>query len=89
MLILEKTQTKNVIYHLDHNGVENDYSSCDTPLLIKEGQMKKCKMGGKLTNVQWKKYNFTLFNDSIHYSKKYDSQVSYECMIFVLVIISD
>ncbi|XP_028396464.1 ras GTPase-activating protein 4-like isoform X2 [Dendronephthya gigantea] len=58
----------------NHNLIENDDSNCDTPLLIKEGQMKKCKMGGKLANVQWKKYNFTLFNDSIHYSKKYDSQ---------------
>lgn len=52
-----------------------DSSSSETTLLINEGQLKKCKMGGKLNNVQWKKYNFSLFNDSVHYSKKYDSQV--------------
>lgn len=47
----------------------------ETPLLIKEGQLKKCKLGGKLNTVQWKKYTFSIFSDSIHYSKKYDSQV--------------
>ena len=55
--------------------MDNEDSSSDTPLLVKEGQLKKCKMGGKLSNVQWKKYNFSVFNESIHYSKKYDSQV--------------
>jgi hypothetical protein len=59
--------------------IDNEDSSSETALLIKEGQLKKCKMGGKLSNVQWKKYNFSLFNDSIHYSKKYDSQV---CLVF-------
>jgi hypothetical protein len=65
-----------VFLSLDHSFVENEDSSSDSPLLVKEGQLKKCKMGGKLSNVQWKKYNFSLFNDSIHYSKKYDSQVN-------------
>ncbi|XP_046840472.1 ras GTPase-activating protein 4-like isoform X2 [Xenia sp. Carnegie-2017] len=46
----------------------------ETPLLIKEGQLKKCKLGGKLNTFQWKKYTFSIFGDSIHYSKKYDSQ---------------
>ena len=64
------------VFNLDHCFVDNEDSSSDTPLLVKEGQLKKCKMGGKISNVQWKKYNFSVFNESIHYSKKYDSQVN-------------
>lgn len=65
----------NLNIFVDRVYFDKEQSSFQTPLLIKEGQLKKYKIGGKLNNVQWKKYNFSLFNDSIHYSKKYDSQV--------------
>ena len=60
---------------LDNVCLEDEDASLQTPVLIKEGQLKKYKSAGKLSNSQWKKYNFSLFNDSIHYSRKYDSQV--------------